>query len=487
MQATQNSAFSVSHKRLLYSASSAFLLLMAIGLFMEFYYVWLLPIVLVVLWAAFYKLPYLLLFVACCTPFSLSLENTGLGGIGIYLPTEPILVGILILFAFKILSGRSIDPVIYRHPLSYLLYIYLTWMMLTSINSELPVVSFKFLLNKMWFIIPMYFIATHVFADFGKIRIFAMCYLFPLFGVIIYTVIRHSQFGFDKDSSHWVMEPLFKDHTSYGAVLAMFLPVLIGLLMKQKMNLLLRVLLAIGLVILVTGLILSYTRAAWLSVIAASALLVFMLLRVKLSTLLIGVAGIGILVAISWEDLGVMLQKNKQESSDKLEEHVSSISNVSSDASNLERLNRWHCAIEMFKERPLAGWGPGTYQFVYAPFQRSSDRTIISTNQGTGGNAHSEYLGPLCEQGLPGMFIMLTLVIMVTGLSFRIFYATHDYDTKVLIASLFLGLFTYFVHGVLNNYLDTDKASVPFWGFIAALVAIDIYGKKQKTINSSIS
>jgi hypothetical protein len=34
---------------------------------------------------------------------------------------------------------------------------------------------------------------------------------------------------------------------------------------------------------------------------------------------------------------------------------------------------------------------------------------------------------------------------------------------------------TYFIHGVLNNYLDTDKASVPFWGFIAVLVAIDIY------------
>jgi hypothetical protein len=34
---------------------------------------------------------------------------------------------------------------------------------------------------------------------------------------------------------------------------------------------------------------------------------------------------------------------------------------------------------------------------------------------------------------------------------------------------------TYFIHGTLNNYLDTDKASVPFWGFIAILVSIDLY------------
>ena len=36
--------------------------------------------------------------------------------------------------------------------------------------------------------------------------------------------------------------------------------------------------------------------------------------------------------------------------------------------------------------------------------------------------------------------------------------------------SLYLGLLTYFIHGVLNNYLDTDKASAPFWGFLAMLV-----------------
>ena len=38
-----------------------------------------------------------------------------------------------------------------------------------------------------------------------------------------------------------------------------------------------------------------------------------------------------------------------------------------------------------------------------------------------------------------------------------------------------LGLVTYFSHGFLNNFLDTDKLSVPVWGFIAILVALDIY------------
>jgi hypothetical protein len=42
-----------------------------------------------------------------------------------------------------------------------------------------------------------------------------------------------------------------------------------------------------------------------------------------------------------------------------------------------------------------------------------------------------------------------------------------------------MGISTYFVHGFLNNFLDTDKASVPFWGFLAMLVCIDVYHKNQ--------
>jgi O-antigen ligase len=251
------------------------------------------------------------------------------------------------------------------------------------------------------------------------------------------------------------------------------------------MNLLMRVLLTIGFIVLVIGIVLSYTRAAWISIIGAAAILVVMFLRVQLRHLMIGATVAGGVLILGWDDIVMSLQQNKQESSDDLNEHVSSISNVSSDASNLERLNRWNCAIELFKERPLLGWGPGTYQFVYAPFQRAKDRTIISTNQGNGGNAHSEYLGPLCEQGIPGAFWVLALLYGVTHLAFRLFYSIRDHDLKLLIGGAYLGLMTYFIHGVLNNYLDTDKASIPFWGFIAILVSIDLYHSKDSATESA--
>jgi putative inorganic carbon (hco3(-)) transporter len=199
----------------LYIFSAIFIALMGVGIYYEFFYVLLLPFALTILWAAIYKLDYLIFFVILFTPFSINLEELELGGIGMYLPTEPLLFGILILFLFKLLSGKSIDKKILTHPVSYIIYAYLAWMALTSVTSELPIVSIKYLTTRMWFIASFFFLLTHIFKEKIKIRNYFLFYLFPLTLVIIYTVTRHAQYGFDKDSAHWVMEPLFKDHTSY--------------------------------------------------------------------------------------------------------------------------------------------------------------------------------------------------------------------------------------------------------------------------------
>ena len=47
---------------------------------------------------------------------------------------------------------------------------------------------------------------------------------------------------------------------------------------------------------------------------------------------------------------------------------------------------------------------------------------------------------------------------------------------------LLMGFVTYLTHGILNNFLQTDKASVPFWGFIAMITAMDIYFDKQQKL-----
>lgn len=199
-----------------------------------------------------------------------------------------------------------------------------------------------------------------------------------------------------------------------------------------------------------------------------------------IAVLAIGAGGVYV---VEKEQITIAMERNRDESSDDLGQHVKSISNISSDASNLERINRWNSALRMFKEQPVFGWGPGTYMFQYAPFQAAEDRTIISTNFGAGGNAHSEYLGPLAEQGLPGMLLMVLLVGLSLHKAIALYARIPAGADRRLLVAMVLGLVTYYLHGALNNFLDLDKASVPFWAFTVLIVLLDIrYPKAPRLV-----
>jgi O-antigen ligase len=183
-----------------------------------------------------------------------------------------------------------------------------------------------------------------------------------------------------------------------------------------------------------------------------------------------------VVLTLSWTEIQFALAKNKSEhTTEDFGKRLESAANVTTDASNLERLNRWSCAMSMFEERPMFGFGPGTYAFEYARFQKPENITIISTNFGDGGNAHSEYLGPLSEMGVFGLLTTLLLIgtIFYKGITLYNRWGEGDREMRVLLLCMLLSLVTYFVHGILNNYLDTDKACVPIFTICACIVVME--------------
>ena len=278
--------------------------------------------------------------------------------------------------------------------------------------------------------------------------------------------------GFSEEAGHWVMWPFFKDHTSYGAILAMTIPISFWLYRNQK-HLYAKLFYLFVIVILLIGLYFSYTRAAWLTMFGGLLVYLLFYFKIKMKWLLsLSIIPL-ILILVNFNEIGYVLNKNDAEhTTENFSERLESMSNVSTDASNLERLNRWNSAIQLFKERPILGWGPGTYAFVYAPFQDASDLTIISTNFGDGGNAHSEYLGPLSEQGILGLILIIGIVFTFFYYSGK-FYINSDHNqTKGITLMIIVSLATYFAHGILNNYLDTDKASILVWGLMSLFICL---------------
>lgn len=456
-----------------YGISFAFLVANTICIAREFFWLNLLPPVLMVIYMAITRLDKLLLFCVFLVPLSVNLSSNEIR-LGLSLPVEPILIGILLLSFIRLLHTGKINRDFIRHPVTLAILFNLAWILITSITSQMPLVSFKWMMSRLWFVVPFYFIGYQMFADPKNVRRFLWLYILPLTIVIGYTIYNHWLFGFEEDPAHWVMSPFYNDHTAYGAALAMFFPALIVFTFRSAYSNNVRIIAGFLLIVFSVALILSFTRAAWVSLAGALALYAILYFRIKWQYI-VGVIVIAVLyVAVSWTDIVMQLEQNRQDTSDDLAEHISSISNISTDASNLERLNRWNSAFRMFEEKPVLGFGPGTYSFMYAPYQLSSEKTIISTNAGDMGNAHSEYIGPLAESGVFGMlsFLAVSIAIVVTG--WRVYLRMEKGPERAALLAVFLGLVTYLIHGTLNNFLDTDKASVPFWAFAAMLVAADI-------------
>lgn len=430
------------------------------------------------------KKPDILFFVlAFITPLSINPADVEWSHLSLSLPSEPLGV-ILVLFFFLLLTtSDKVDVNFLKHPISVLIYCFFGWWIITSFTSVHKMVSIKFIIAKLWFIVPCYFLAGVFFKEAPAIRKYLYLFVFGMFLVSVFNIVHLSSYGFEDKPSQWTMQPFFKDHTIFGALLALVIPLSVGLVKWYKGNFLQQGFLIFIFLVLVTGLLLTFSRAAWVSIVPALLLFLIFLFKIKFKWVLAGVA-VGIYYLISNLDPILMeMERNKVAGSDDIVQNAESISNISSDPSNLERINRWASAIEMWKEKPVLGFGPGTYMFEYAPYQLSGNFTSISTNFGDVGNAHSEYLGPLAETGLIGMLLFLGLFLGVFIIGFRAyFYSETSKEDRFILCTVLCALVTYFSHGFLNNFLDTDKANNIFWPLIAIVVVIDL---KYRNLNQT--
>lgn len=454
----------------------------------EFIIVWLGPVILGIILLTAVSLEYLLLLTLFLTPLSVQISYlSGSAPFDLSLPTEPVMAMLLFVTLYKLIVRREFSPQLLRHPVTVIIVLYLLWTLLSSVFSTMPVVSFKTLAYRMWFISGFYLISAQLFAVEGFDRKYISAYSAGLAVVVIYFLVRVEGAGLlNQKFAHSASYPFYRDHTSFGASMAFLLPPLAVMLFNGiKADVRFRLPVAGFILLFSAGLIFSYSRAAWVSLLAALAVTFIIWLRIPRKLLYLTSVVLLIVLALSAGRIWEKMDSTTEDSSADLAQHLRSSSNISTDQSNLERINRWNSALRMFAEKPMSGWGPGTYQFNYAPFQRAGERTIISTDFGDAGNAHSEYLGALSEGGLPGavLFLLLAIASVMTGI--RVWYREKRESGYFMLAVL-AGLMTYMIHGAMNSFLDSDKIAALWWGFIAMLVAADLKVGKSESRKSKV-
>ncbi len=436
-----------------------------------------LPLVFAAIYLCIYRTVFYMLLLCFLIPFSLFFKDIG-GGLGLSLPTEPMIWLLFSFFFLHLIMNGKINMKLFKIPIVAFLTLNLVWMVLSAFASSMPLVSLKYTLARFWFVMVFFFFLLKAFENPTIIRKFLTYLLYGTVIVVLITLFKHAKEDFERGWGYDIMKPFFEEHTMYSAYISFFIPIALLFATRGQyfnFNGFYRSLFLGIFIVLCVGIIFSFTRASWLSLIAASVFYIFIKFKISFKTIIFALLFIVSIGFLKQDDILYSLEKNKQGSADDLESHAQSVSNITTDPSNLERVNRWECAILMFKERPIFGFGPGTYTFQYAPFQRPESLTLISTNTGDLGNTHSEYFNALSEMGLIGFISWVGLFLSSIYVALSLIYNQNNENwVKSLATAVLLGLFTYYIHAFLNNFTDFDKIAAPFWGFLSILTILKL-------------
>lgn len=423
---------------------------------------------------------YLLLFLSL--PFSLDIA---VAGARVSVPAEPLMLLIALLTGVAAWKYPFPWRSFVRHPIAIVSIVYLLWMGLMVPLSTMPVVSAKYFFITLlhWWVC---FAGVLMLAFFTKTGSSGQtdgdkddpmdirgstdllnAYLLPFLVIVLYAWWVHGHFDFRSDTSSLAARPFYFDHTAYSVCMAMLFWVPWWRLQRDSgeenngTSRWQRLLLqpdawrsSPGLVILVRGMLiagifLSFSRATWLGMAVAAGIWVFRRLWEK-SRLITAFLAAFMVLSIT---LVIVFYPYPA---------------PGKDVSSLERYNRYSCAWRMFLDRPLSGFGAGTFPEEYLAYQRPEEMTRISVTRaglhipGRGGSTHSEYLQALAELGLVGVLCWIALAGFVLVSVFR-------YPLRSPATMMALGLLTYLVHACFNNFLHTDKIGALVWVFLATL------------------
>ncbi len=219
------------------------------------------------------------------------------------------------------------------------------------------------------------------------------------------------------------------------------------------------------------ALLASWSRGAWMGVIAAAAVMALFLPRRWLhGLLLIGLlATLALLLWASGRLPGAVVERLTDFTD--LAAAVRDVRGVDIDDANyaeIERLAHWQAAVGMANDHPWLGVGFGNYEPAYPLYRLMNWPEPL-------GHAHNYYLNLLAETGVIGLGAYLLMWAVVMVLTARALGRTSGFARGVLI-----GLMGVWVHVAVHSLLDKLSVNNVFLhigvllGILATLSASEV-------------
>jgi O-antigen ligase len=421
------------------------------------------------------------LLAVACLPITTAVPIATTGAM-ISIPLE-VVAGILApLLLFALLQNPRPIRGLLLHPLSIAVGLQLAWMAAATVFSSDPIVSTKALAVRVVHL-AVFYIGGFLFLDRtlpgrsrDPVRTTATAVLFFAVPTTLWALLRHAPFGFARRESYEIAQPFFSNHTEYATTLVVWL--CLAACLRQTATVGLRRFLTPMLILLGSAVLAAGARSAWVALLAAIVTLVA--LRFRLDPLTTKLVGVVIVLTAGAAILGISglhIDRNPGSEERVVETPAAGrllAPKMVEDESILERLNRWHCALRMLRDRPLFGFGPATYESNYGGYQQHQQLTRVSTFMGDRGGAHSEYMTVAAEHGFGGILSLLAVVVFGLRSGGRAYRSAATALDKGWAAAWTAAFAALAVSSCFNSLLELDKTAPLFWLTAAVLVYLDL-------------
>ena len=424
---------------------------------------------------SFVALDYALYILVGFLPFSFRFIM--MSGTEMQIPTEPLLAAMGLALVLRwLVFGR--DDIQVKFPFRLPMLMYAASLCLSMLNAGNRYSVAKGSLRAMAYMM-LALVVFSVVTDKRRLKWLFVMAIVPASVAVGWTAIfLASRLHIWRWSEAYAGLP-FSSYAHYGAFVAVILLILLArhLFDRGKYD---RVIWTILLGYFAIAMCFSFSRGAWVSLIAAAG---FMTLQKSVGSqhkklLLVGGSVALFMFLLLLPPVSGMLMSR-----------ISTIVSFGYGA-NRVRLLRWATALTMFRRHPIIGSGYGSFALTFVNDPTLQGQYVSQFAMG----AHNKYLQILAETGLIGFVAWMWIIMAFFLHGFRLISrcsteglnAQHPASNLPLYRSLAIGIMaaelSLLVHFLVNSMMQSDVVGVPFWLLIGLLPALGNLVEKERQL-----
>ena len=241
-----------------------------------------------------------------------------------------------------------------------------------------------------------------------------------------------------------------------ASLLCIMIPMLLIIIMDDSFSIKAKNIAKAAILCCVLGLIAGKSRGAWLTLTIVLPLVSFRYIFKSKKNLTIALAIVLIIVG-------------SIASSQEYRQRAMSISNITTDISNADRIRVWESAFYMIKDNPIAGVGLGEFRKVYNSGYRTKETVQDMVH------SHNNIIQIWAETGTIGIFGFLYMSLYVLIANFREWCVSKSPYSLMIWGSWF----GFMIFGMFDLIID-HAAITKVWWFVLAML---LYLKNCKKDN----